>query len=41
MTTATVLAINILLAVLFFGLTAGIPIWTVLKYPDEKGRPTR
>jgi hypothetical protein len=29
------LAINILLSAVFFGATAGIPLWMVLRRPDE------
>jgi hypothetical protein len=35
MTTATALAINIPLAVLFLGLWTGIPLWLVFKHPDR------
>jgi hypothetical protein len=35
MTTATALAINIPLMVLFLALWAGIPLWLVCKHPDR------
>jgi len=36
MTTATALAINIPLMVVFLGLWTGIPLWLVLRHPDRK-----
>jgi hypothetical protein len=36
MTTATALAINIPLMVVFLGLWTGIPLWLVFKHPDRK-----
>jgi hypothetical protein len=36
MTTATLLAINIPLCVLFIAAWSGIPLWMVLKHPDQK-----
>lgn len=38
MTTATMLAINIPLMVLFLGLMTGIPMWMILKRPDRAPR---
>jgi hypothetical protein len=38
MTTATMLAINIPLMVVFLGLWTGIPLWMVLKHPDRGPR---
>jgi hypothetical protein len=35
MTTATALAINIPLALVFFGLWTGIPLWLIVKHPDR------
>jgi hypothetical protein len=34
MTTATALAINIPLALAFFALWTGIPLWLIFKHPD-------
>jgi hypothetical protein len=36
MTTATLLAINIPLMLLFFGVWSGIPLWMVIKHPDRE-----
>lgn len=35
MTTATALAINIPLALVFFALWTGIPLWLIFKHPDR------
>lgn len=39
--TAEFLLTNILLAVLFFGLWVGIPMWMIFKHPDRDPRETR
>jgi hypothetical protein len=39
MTTALWLTVPVM--AIFFGLWTGVPLWMVLKHPDEKSRPTR
>jgi len=35
----TWLLINLLLAALFFAIWVGVPLWLVLKHPDQDARP--
>jgi len=39
MTTTTVLAIIVPVEVLLIALFAGIPLWLVIKHPDQRPRP--
>jgi hypothetical protein len=41
MTTATALAINIPLALVFFALWTGIPMWLIFRHPDGNPAETR
>jgi len=41
MSTAEILAINVPLMVLFFGLWVGIPMWMISRRPDRHPRETR
>jgi len=41
MTTATALAINIPLALVFFALWTGIPLWLIFKHPDRNPAEAR
>jgi hypothetical protein len=41
MTTADILWMNIPLAMLFFALWVGIPMWMIYRHPDRHPRETR
>lgn len=41
MTTADILWMNLPLAVLFFALWVGIPLWMIRRHPDRHPRETR
>jgi hypothetical protein len=41
MSSTTALAVNIALAAVFIALWSGIPLWMVLRHPDEKTRAAR